>query len=276
MKTISSWLAVAALLAGMTFTAAAQSQTPAPAVDRSCFALEGTSDYYFGEIDQSATVEHTFVFKNGCSETVEIEAARASCGCTAAVLSEKVVPPGGTAKIQVKFTPPRGTRGRTTKTVSVYLKGDPQPHTVIRFSAQVKTDVDIQPSYIQLMGAEVGKEVTGTSMVKNVSDKEVKVSEVSINMTAYVDTTGTGNVVAIPFNGATVSPAEFMLKPNESKEITVRLTPNVKGQVNGAIRLKTGESEGIIQVFGLVRDNTPDLRNPNSGQILNSDKPNKK
>ena len=218
-----------------------------------CFGIVGTSDYYFGEIGQTETVEHTFVFKNSCDETVEIGSVRASCGCTAAVLSEHTVPPGGEAKIQVKFTPPRGSRGKVTKTVSLYLKDEQKPHTIIRFSAKIQTNLDIQPQYIQLLGAEVGKAISGKATIKNVSDKQIAVDGISINMTSYADTTGDGRTIAMPLDGATVTPARLDLAPGQSGDVTVTLVPRYTGQVNGAVRIAAGADEGIIQVFGIVR-----------------------
>jgi hypothetical protein len=264
MRTASTLIAAALLMFGLSATALAQE------TDNSCFALEGTSDYYFGEIDQNATVEHTFVFKNNCDRTIEIGSARASCGCTAAVISETSIAPGKEAKIQVKFTPPKGTRGRTTKTVSLYLKDEQQPHTVIRFSATVQTDIDVQPQYIQLMGGEVGKEISGSATVKNVSQKELNISDINVSMTTYADTSGTGNVVGLPLTSARISPERFTLKAGESRDVTVFVTPQHKGQISGAVRLKAGDNEGMIQVFGVIREATPNLQRSDSGQLLNS------
>lgn len=219
-----------------------------------CFALQGSTDYFFGVIEQNETVEHTFVFKNSCDKQIEIAQARASCGCTAAVISEKVIPPGGEAKINVKFTPPRGSRGKVSKTVSVYLKDEQNAHTIIRFSAKIKTDLEINPTYIQLNGAEIGKPISGTAKVTNVTLEDLEISEISVKMTAYTDTSGTGQVVAMPFDGATVEPAKATLKPNESIEVKVTATPQYKGQMNGSVMLKTKSGEGMLQVFGIVRE----------------------
>jgi uncharacterized cupredoxin-like copper-binding protein len=256
---------VLAVLFACLFTAATVAQTNADAQTageaQECFAIEGTTDYFFGEIDPDETVEHTFVFKNKCSETIEVSQARASCGCTAAVLSEKVIPPGGEAKIHVKFTPPRGTRGKATKTVSVYLKDQDKPHTVIRFSANIKTDIEIHPPYVQFLGAEVGKGMSGSVSIKNVSADPMEIESISINMTTYADTSGTGRTIALPLDGAIVAPHNMTLKPGESGDVTVTLTPTFKGQVNGAVRLKTKKNESVIQVFGVVREAQPtDLR----------------
>jgi hypothetical protein len=220
-----------------------------------CFEIVGTTDYSFGVIEQTGSVEHTYIFKNNCSTTIEVDRAQASCGCTATVLSEKIIPPGGEAKIGVKFTPPMGTRGKVTKTVSVYLKGNQQPHTVLRFTAEVKTDLDIQPQYIQLLSAEVGTPVTGKATIKNVSDKDVEITDVPFSVTSYADTSKSGGnqTVAIPLANAKVSPKTATLKPGESVEIVVSLTPEYKGQVNGNLRIKTAKNESYLQLFGIVR-----------------------
>ena len=244
------------LLLTLSFSTGAQAQTSEEqgAAENQCFAISGTSDYYFGEIGQNDTVEHTFVFKNNCDKTIEVGSARASCGCTAAVLSENTIPPGGEAKIQVKFTPPRGTRGKVTKTVSVYLKDEQKPHTIIRFSAKIKTNLEIEPQYIQLLGGEVGKPISGKATVKNLSEKELTVEGISANMTSYADTSGDGRTIAMPLSSATVTPARLVLAPGQSGDISVTVVPDHNGQVNGAIRLQAGTDEGIIQVFGVIRD----------------------
>ena len=230
---------------------------PVQAADYSkCFQPVGTSDYYFGTIDPGTPVTHTFEFKNTCSSTVEIDRAQASCGCTAAIVSEKVVKPGTAAKIEVKFTPPQGSRGKVSKTVSLYLKGETTPHTVLRFSADIKTDLDIQPTYINLLGAEVGKPITGKATVKNVTDKDIEIVDIPMSIVSYADTskTGMGGSVSIPMKNGTVTPTKFTLKPNEMRELVVELTPEYKGQVNGSLRVKTEKTEAFVQVFGVVRE----------------------
>lgn len=244
--------ALGALALAMTLSAGAQT----PASDNSaCFQVVGTSDYYFGTIDADQTVEHTFVFKNTCAEVVEIDQVRPSCGCTAAVVSEKVIQPGGEAKIQVKFTPPKGTRGKASKTVSLYLKGKTEVHTMLRFSADVKSELDIQPSYLQLYGGEVGKPITGTVKVKNVSTDPVELLEMPFSATSYADTGKVpgGSSVAIPLNNAVVRPQTATLKPGESVDVAITVTPEYKGNLNGSLRIKTKKSEAYLQVFGIIR-----------------------
>lgn len=250
-------LAAAAMLA-VALPARAQDKAAAAAPDYSkCLEVQGTSDYNFGKIDQDASVEHTFVLKNTCGSTIELDNPRASCGCTAAMLSEKVIKPGEEAKIQVKFKPPMGTRGKTSKTVSVFVKGDANPVHILRFNADVKTDIEINPSYINILGAEVGKLSTGTASFKNVTDQPVEITDMTLSLTAYADTNTVAGAqpssVMKPVTTGKLEPSTFTLKPGESKDVTVSVTPEWKGQINGSIRYKSGKGEGFLQVFSIVR-----------------------
>lgn len=266
MKRILSVSAFVAILTAFSISAYAQSdqpQAPVPQEDFSCFKLDGDLNFNFGVVDQNETVEHTFVFKNNCDKVIHIDRAQASCGCTAAVLSEKDINPGGEAKINVKFTPPKLTSGSVTKTVSVFIQGDSRPHSVIRFTADVKTDIALEPRYLNLYGATVGQQITGKATITNKTDQPMAMEDPQISVQSYTDTssTGTRGAVAIPVNNVVVTPKAFTLEPNETKEITVTLTPQYKGQLNGNIRFKSAKSEVWLQVYGVVRDkNEPEVR----------------
>ena len=218
----------------------------------SCFELTEEVEHYFGEVKQDATVEHTFIFKNSCAETVEIGSARSSCGCTSVVLTDKVVPPGGEARIQAKFTPPRGSRGRVTKTVSVYMKDETAPHTVLRISATVHCDIDIDPSYISINDAVVGARSFMKSKITNVSDRDILVESTGVSLTSYPADWKTAGGKTLPLPGGAVTPELLRLKPGESGTLTIGVTPEHAGQFNGSVGLKIGDSESIIFLFGEV------------------------
>ena len=55
--------------------------------------LEDSVD--FGKIDQEKTVEHIFKFKNIGDADLKIDHLQSSCSCTGALISSKVIPPGG-------------------------------------------------------------------------------------------------------------------------------------------------------------------------------------
>ncbi|MBR9975939.1 MAG: DUF1573 domain-containing protein [Bacteroidetes bacterium] len=215
-------------------------------------SVEGTSEYYFGEIEQSDTVEHTFVLKNNGKETVEITRAKASCGCTATVLSEKVLAPGKKTEIKVRFTPPRGSRNKVTKTVSVYVKGQEAPHTVLRISATVKSYVDIQPPSIQLTNMKQGEQVKTAVTITNVSDKALVVNTSGVSLTSYRDADDSGRKQAFPMQGGSVSPTTLNLAPGESKSLAITFKAEHEGQINGSVGLKIGNNSNVVYLFGIV------------------------
>ena len=244
------------LLAILPLVASAQEQIDT----KPCFEVVGTADYNFGTIEQTASVKHVFEFENKCADTVHISSAQAGCGCTAAVVSEKDIAPGKRAAIEVKFTPPGGSRGTVSKTVSVYLKDNPQPHTVLRFSAKIATDIEANPNYVQLTGALLGKEVSGKITITNVSAEDVELAEVVANLTAYTDTTkgadpnsGGANTVSIPMENVKLNVKTKMLKPNEATDISFTFVPKYAGQVSGSITVKTNKNQTFVQVYGLVK-----------------------
>lgn len=234
------------LFGGMTAHAQDESSTP-------CFRLTEPIEHHFGEVKQSATVEHTFTFRNDCDESVEIGSVRSSCGCTSVILSDKVIPPGGEARILAKFTPPRGSRGKVSKTVSVYLKDDQKPHTVLRISADVHCDIDIQPSYVTFNGATVGRQSFVQSKITNVSDRPLLVESTGVSLTSYPDDRKAAGGTNLPLAGGTVTPEILRLAPGESGMLTVGVTPEYVGQFNGSVGLKIGNEENVIFLFGEVK-----------------------
>jgi hypothetical protein len=220
---------------------------------KKCFQAEDKGEHNFGKIEQNNSVEHTFLIHNTCSDTVFIENAKASCGCTAAIVSEKVIAPGEAAKIQVKFTPPRGTHGSVSKTVSVYLKGQTQPHTVLRFSADVRAELDVQPGTVAFNAPEIGKVATAKATVKNISEGDVEIVETTISISSFADTLGNSKMMSIPLKNAKVSIDKKKLKQNESAEILVECTPMYVGRLFGSVLMKTKKGDATLQLTGEIK-----------------------
>lgn len=250
-RTIS--IALIALSALSTMFLAAQTQ---PGTSTACLTVVGESNHSFGTIEGDATVSHTFVFKNNCKETIEIDAVKPSCGCTAAVLNEKMVKPGAEAKIEVKFTPTKGSRGKVNKSVSVFVAGQTEAHTILHFTAEIRTDLDIQPPYVQLFDAEVGKEMTASVTFRNTSAATIEIKELSFAATAYVDTGKVRgrNMASYPLKTHKLSATSFSLRAGDSKVVGITFTPEYDGQFLGTLRIKTDKAEENIQVTGHVYD----------------------
>lgn len=244
---IISIISVLSLLPFLTRTALAQELSASP-----CFELTEPIEFHFGTIKQSATVEHSFVFRNNCPDTVEIASVRSSCGCTSVVLDDRRVPPNGETRVHAKFTPPRGSRGTVSKTVSVYLKNEDKPHTILRIAADVQCDIDVQPSYISVSDAKVGVPRYVQSVIRNVSTHAVTVLVSAISLTAYPTDHVAAGGKTLPLAGGTVNPERMELPPGQSGTLTIGVTPEHAGQYNGSVGLKIGAEESVIFLYGEV------------------------
>lgn len=76
-------------------------------------------EHDFGKIDANTPAEVTFIITNTGTDTLEIFSANPSCGCTAAVLDNKKLAPGGQSRLKVTFDPHNRPEGGVTKTVTV-------------------------------------------------------------------------------------------------------------------------------------------------------------
>ncbi len=95
----------------------------------------------YGKIKQGAVLTHDFVFNNEGDATLIITKVLTSCGCTAALVSEDQVAPGGQGKIEVKFDS-QGYGGQISKLIYVDSNDPGQPRSTL----EVTADIEIPPS----------------------------------------------------------------------------------------------------------------------------------
>jgi len=119
----------------------------------------------FGTVERGTRVDHTFGLVNRGDAELRIEHVKSSCGCTVAVLSDRVVPPGGEARVAVDLDTGR-LAGRTTKTITVYTN-DPAAAVVgLSLAGQVTADLVVTPTPLYLgrihRGEPVRREVLVT------------------------------------------------------------------------------------------------------------------
>lgn len=99
-----------------------------------------SATHRFGEIFEGARVEHTFRFKNAGDESLVIDRVRSSCGCTAALLSATVIPPGEDGEISTTFDSSR-FRGQISKSVSLYANDPARPVTQFTLTGTVRPEL---------------------------------------------------------------------------------------------------------------------------------------
>ncbi len=111
--------------------------------------------YDFGVIPQMERVEHTFIIKNVGGSPLEILEVDPSCTCEKVDLREKVIPPGGTTQLDVRY---RGSTNSGKTRVAVYLKtNDPdEPAAVVSLFGIVNGTAGVYPGHFHL--GEIGQE----------------------------------------------------------------------------------------------------------------------
>lgn len=95
------------------------------------------NQFDFGIVEEGKVVETIIEFKNEGTGVLEIKDVKASCGCTAVLLSSKKLQPGesGTIKIELDTT---NREGQLTRTVTIYSNDPNQSTHVITLLANIK------------------------------------------------------------------------------------------------------------------------------------------
>lgn len=91
----------------------------------------------FKDIELSTFVEHTFFIKNSGNDTLTIINVHASCGCTAAVMDNMKVAPGGISRLKVKYDAHNKGLGPVTKTITIQSNSQKESSKVLRIKGNV-------------------------------------------------------------------------------------------------------------------------------------------
>ncbi len=90
-----------------------------------------------GVIREGDIVDGVFSFSNAGDDTLKIQNVKASCGCTAALLSSDIIPPNGKGEIKATFNS-RGKVGNIHKTITVFSNSADNPVTQLNLVVKVE------------------------------------------------------------------------------------------------------------------------------------------
>lgn len=224
-------------------------QKPGPALE-----IEGSATHSFGTIYHTDKPEHRFVLRNTSEDTVRVTSVKASCGCTAAVVSGSTIPPGGTTAVDVTFLPPRTTNGHVGKTVSVYTEGDPQKQYLLRIEAEITSYFTVTPEKIQMDTLITRNVATTTLRLTNASKDTQRIVEVQGALAVeYRGYDGKASPQVNNIEDVTASPREFTLAPGASQDITVKFMPIQEGKLMGSLVIYAGAETRQVEFFGFLR-----------------------
>lgn len=187
----------------------------------------------FGKIKQGDVVTHEFVFRNEGTAPLKINRVTTSCGCTAALVSEKEIAPGKEGRLKVTFD----SRGYSDKVIKyIYFdSNDPKtPQVELTITAEVEVGpaarIELDRYNIDLGISLEGEEASAKLMVKNIGQLELKIDTESPEFSFFVD----GRKISFPYR----------IPAGKSVELEVRL-PSKEGRV------------GLLRDYLLIKSNDP-------------------
>jgi hypothetical protein len=132
----------------------------------------------FGKAKGGEDLVHEFVFKNDGDAPLHVKNVETSCGCTAALVSDKTVEPGKSGKIKITFST-RGYSGEVTRFAYVESDDPASPRVQLKVSAAI--DVQPQPRIdLDRYGFDgglliEGDELTAPVIIYNKGELELRV-----------------------------------------------------------------------------------------------------
>jgi hypothetical protein len=225
----------AALLVALLLAGAGVETAPARGRGTPMLVLEAPV-FDFGAVDQGAVVRHAFRLHNAGDGDLHIEGVHAPCGCTAGIISERVVPPGGEGSVEVTFDT-TGFGGRKTKTLSLWTNDSAEALHELTLTGEVRPKLVADPPMVYLGRIRPGSEATGEVRVLKPSGERIKLAEVTAK------SPGLDLAIVPGANG------------DGGRRVAIRLAGDVRGRFSNTLRILTTDPELptlYVPVFGSV------------------------
>ncbi len=174
-----------------------------------------------GIVTQDSVVHSVIQFRNSGELPLKIKRVQTSCGCTAAELNQLDYQPGESGEIEIQFNT-KGFSGVVRKYITIYLEdGSPSSSRVV-LQANIKTNIEIKPAYLDLQNIDIKSEENGRSfLVTNNFNEPLVIKEILTNI-----------------ENLEISYKQITLNPGASEEITITYKPMRVGRSDGYIDLK--------------------------------------
>jgi hypothetical protein len=167
----------------------------------------------FGKIKQGEAVSHEFIFRNEGNAPLRISRVTTSCGCTAALVSEKEILPGKEGRLKVTFDS-HGYSGKVIKYI-YFESNDPKaPQVELSIAIEVEVGpgprIELDRYNIDLGISLEGEESSAKFLVKNTGQLELKIDTENPEFSFFVN----GQKISFPYK----------IPAGKSTELEVRLS----------------------------------------------------
>ncbi len=123
----------------------------------------------FGERDSTAAFKHTFNLTNTGDSAITIDRVITTCGCTAANLDEKTLPPGASVPLEVDVKL-AGFRGNFQRHTYVVYGGDEPQQTRLTIRGTIVQRIRITPERLNLALASADSPTTASAVIESLED----------------------------------------------------------------------------------------------------------
>ncbi len=223
---------LAALAVGAALVAALAGPGLAAKVPKIQFKVD---TWNFGKVKQGAVLEHEFAFKNVGDVKLNVGNVETSCGCTAALVTNKSLEPGAEGKIKVAFTS-TGYSGDVSKYIYVDSDDPEQPRVQLKITAEIEVPpaprADISP-YLADAGLMLeGEAAQARVTISNRGELELRVETAQKNATF----TSNGKPVVFPLKIPAGKEAVLDLKLGVANRLGVFPGESVVFRTNDPLR----------------------------------------
>lgn len=165
------------------------------------------TSFYFGQIFSGEKATHVFKFHNSGNAPLIIDKVRQSCGCTATILSSKILQPGSGGELQATFNS-TGFNGPVVKTIYLHSNDPSSPVLQLYLRGDVQPEILQKPRRVSL--GKLTWEETATTKIQltNQGKEEIALGEIK---------TTTPEVVA--------EMSDARMAPGQTITVTLSVTP---------------------------------------------------
>ena len=112
--------------------------------------------HHFGEMDIDGKGEHDFVVRNVGQAPLRLRAGGGSCRCAVGRIEHEEVPPGGSSRVTVEWTPDNKV-GAYEHTVRIETNDPTQPVVTLKIAGRVAFTVRVEPHHLLLSRVDAGE-----------------------------------------------------------------------------------------------------------------------
>lgn len=141
----------------------------------------------FGIMDQESEATKEILFENTGNQVLEIKDVKSSCGCTAALPSDRIIDPGEKGILTVTFKSGK-SMGDVEKVVTIITNDSVKPETRLPVKAHVKTDITMEPRTLDFGDVKLGQEAFAEAKLVAENGQPFKITYVEADTASFTYT----------------------------------------------------------------------------------------